>query len=146
MSLQNMVAKKLLAHHVANVAQLQDFVKAARASVADASQPSIHPDSALTLGWLAIVRLAQAALYASGYKLTSAPGHHQTAVDSLQYTVGYDRTRCKLLQAVRKKRNSADYDLGVVTDADVSACIGEAQALLAAVQSYLASKYPGTTF
>ena len=56
------------------------------------------------------MQCALVAMMASGYRpSTSAPGHHQTMIQSLPLTLGLDNDTWIVLDALRKKRNLNDY-------------------------------------
>ena len=81
------------------------------------------------------MQLAMLALHANGFRtLTSRPGHHQTAIQSLTLTIGFD--------ALRKQRNLSDYSGDLVTDAAVRECMSSATALLDDVQKWLTINRP----
>jgi len=54
--------------------------------------------------------LSDVALNANGYRtLTSKPGHHQTAIQTLPLTLGLAATTVKVLDALRRQRNATEY-------------------------------------
>ena len=67
------------------------------------------------------------ALHANGFRtLTSKPGHHQTAIQTLPKTVGVTAEQVIILDALRKQRNVADYSGDLVPESAVRACIESA--------------------
>ena len=71
--------------------------------------------------------LADVGLHANGYRtLTSRPGHHQTAIQTLPTTLGIDSQTLVRLDHLRKQRNLTEYtrDLIPATCCD-SGCTGE---------------------
>ena len=91
----------------------------------------------------AIMQCAMIGLRANGYRtLTSRPGHHQTALQTLPLTIGLPTERMIVLDALRKQRNLADYEgdpVTLQTDAD---CLAQAEQLLADVKAWLAANKP----
>jgi len=68
--------------------------------------------------------LADAALHAHGYRtLTSRPGHHQTAIQCLRFTLGVDARTIVRLDALRRLRNSIEYTGDVVPAAALAECV-----------------------
>ena len=133
----------LLVRRSAQAAHLDAFIAGARHSLVDASNPAMHPDSALTIGWLAVARLALCALLAAGYEVARSADRHAVAIDSLAFTVGYPADRIRALHALKDKRNAADYDLTAVGNADVAACLTTAHALLADVVPHVQQRRGG---
>lgn len=74
--------------------------------------------------------------------LTSRPGHHQTAIQTLPQTVGLTTDQMIVLDALRKQRNLADYDGDPVPDSALRDCIAGARALLAHVKQWLVTNRP----
>ncbi len=89
------------------------------------------------------MQCAMVALRANGYRtLTSQPGHHQTALQSLPITIGLSKERMIVLDALRKQRNLADYEGNPVAAGTVGECIAEAKRLHADVKAWLKSHKP----
>jgi len=86
------------------------------------------------------MQLANVALHANGYRtLTSKPGHHQTAIQTLPLTLGLAQPQVVVLDALRKQRNLADYSGALVSDAAAAECLASARALLAHLLAWLAA-------
>ena len=88
MSLQNLVGVSLdpIAPALATVTRL---LAAAKRQIADAQSATISAETRFAAAYTAIRMLADAALNANGYRtLTSRPGHHQTAIQTLPLTMG----------------------------------------------------------
>ncbi len=91
----------------------------------------------------AIMQLSMLALHANGYRtLTSKPGHHQTAIQTLAQTVQWPAGKIWPLDALRKQRNLADYSGDLVPDSAVSACLENAIALRTHVHAWLQVNKP----
>jgi len=75
--------------------------------------------------------------------MTSKPGHHQTAIQTLPTSVGLPPTTTVIvLDALRKQRNLSDYSDDLVPDAAAAECQARASDLLAHVRAWLASNRP----
>lgn len=75
--------------------------------------------------------VADIGLHLSGFRTsTSKPGHHQTAVQCLEHTLGIPNTTVRVLDGLRKQRNLTDYDGELVTQAALQECLHQAKALL----------------
>jgi hypothetical protein len=137
MSLRNLLGRSLdeVTPDRATIARL---LAAARRNLADARIKALSAENRFDAGYKAILQLAMAALHAHGYRtLTSKPGHHQTALQTLPLTVGLDQSKVIVLDALRKQRNLADYGGEPVTDAAATECLACAQELQAHVLAWL---------
>ena len=73
---------------------------------------------------------------------TKAPGHHQTVIQSLPKTIGMDRERVAVLDALRNKRNLSDYTGREIDSASLATCIEEAERLVLDVREWLDANHP----
>ena len=119
------------------------LLAAARRNVADARLPGLSAENRFDAAYKAIMQAAMVALNANGYRtLTSRPGHHQTAIQTLPLTVGLPQPKVILLDALRKQRNLSDYSGDLIPDSAANVCLVSAQALLEHVQSWLQQNRP----
>jgi hypothetical protein len=82
-------------------------------------------------------------LDANGYRtLTSKPGHHRTAIQTLPLTVGLPQAKVIVLDALRKQRNLSDYSGDGVPDSAAVECLASARELLAWVRAWLKANRP----
>ena len=89
------------------------------------------------------MQAAMAALNANGFRtLTSKPGHHQTAIQTLSTSTGLAAADVIVLDALRKQRNLADYSGDLVSDAAATECLASAKQLLAHVRAWLIRTRP----
>lgn len=83
------------------------------------------------------------ALLANGYRpSTSSAGHHMTMIQSLPKSVNLPKGKMVILDALRRKRNAADYLGGYVDQSSLAACINEAEGLLEHVKSWIKDNHP----
>ena len=125
-------------------AQLAKLLAAAQRNIADAQLQGLSTENRFDAAYKASMQLAMVALNANGYRtLTSKPGHHQTAIQTLPLTVGLSQAKVIVLDALRKQRNLADYSGDLTSDAAATQCLASAQDLLAHVRAWLAANRPG---
>jgi hypothetical protein len=106
--------------------------------IADARIKAVSGEARFCSAYTAIRMLADLGLYANGYRvLTSRPGHHYTAIQSLQLTLGVGARMVARLDYLRKQRNVTEYSGDLVTDAEVAECVKQAEALYAFALSWL---------
>jgi hypothetical protein len=137
MGLQNLVGISL-----EQVAPVKETVKrlldAAARHIADAKVQAISPETRFSSAYTAIRMLADVGLHAHGYRtLTSKPGHHQTAIQTLPTTLGIDSQTLVRLDHLRKQRNLTDYTGDLIPESAVTECLAQAQSLYIATQSWL---------
>jgi hypothetical protein len=141
-SLDNLVGRTLerVAPERAGIARM---LGAAERNLADARLAALSAENRFDAAYKAILQCAMVALRANGFRtLTSQPGHHQTALQSLPLTIGLAKDRMILLDALRKQRNLADYEGDPVTAQTVAESIAQAEQLLADVKTWLKANKP----
>ena len=142
MTLQNLLGISLDAV-APERAQVARMLAAVQRTLADAQLAGLSAESRFDVSYKAIMQLAMVALYANGYRtLTSRPGHHQTAIQSLTLTVGLPAEQVRVLDALRKQRNLIDYSGDLVPDSTVNECVNSASVLFAHVSAWLHANKP----
>ncbi len=124
-------------------AHIGKLLAAAERNIADAKLPGLSTENRFDAAYKAIMQLAMVALNANGYRtMTSKPGHHQTAIQTLSTTVGLAPAKVIVLDALRKQRNLSDYSGDLVPDAAAAECLTSASDLLAHVRAWLTANRP----
>ncbi len=125
-------------------AQVAKLIAAAERNIGDAQLQGLSSENSFDVAYKAIMQLAMVALNANGYRtLTSKPGHHQTAIQTLTLTVGLPQPTVIVLDALRKQRNLADYSGDLVPDATAVECVTSAKELLVHVRAWLKANRTG---
>lgn len=94
MSLKNLVGVSLDVI-TPDKAQVAHLLAAARRNIADAQLAGLSCENRFDAAYKAVMQLAMAGLHANGYRtLTSKPGHHQTALQTLPSAWGWPPKRC----------------------------------------------------
>lgn len=82
-------------------------------------------------------------LLASGYRpSTTTPGHHQTAIQSLELTMGVPPAVWRVLDALRRKRNLSDYSGDLIEPSSLAECVAQASVLLETTRKWLHAHRP----
>ena len=106
--------------------------------IADAKVKAVSAETRFSSAYTAIRMLADVGLHAHGYRtLTSKPGHHQTAIQTLQLTFGLESRLIVRLDALRKQRHLTEYTGETIPEATVSECLAQAEALYATASAWL---------
>jgi hypothetical protein len=124
-------------------AQIAKLIAAARRNITDAHLKALSAENRFDASYKAILQLSMVALNANGYRtLTSKPGHHQTAMQTLTLTVALPQAQVIVLDALRKQRHLADYSGDTVPEATASECLTCAQELQAHVIAWMKENRP----
>lgn len=103
------------------------MLTAAKQRLRDAEFTQNSPETRFDCAYTAIRTIADIGLHLHGFRTsTSKPGHHQTANQSLTQTMGVDDSTVRILDGLRKQRNSSDYDGELVTEAALQECLRQA--------------------
>ncbi|MBW6513102.1 MAG: HEPN domain-containing protein [Desulfuromonadaceae bacterium] len=139
MTLENLLKTGQLSEYSARADEVQRLLEAARRNIADAKVAAISLETRFDAAYKAIMQMAMTALLVNNFRpSTSAPGHHMTMIQALPKTIGLPKTRMVVLDALRRKRNVADYLGGYVDQTALDSCIDEAELLLNDVEVWIA--------
>lgn len=98
--------------------------------IADAKVKAISTETRFSSAYTAIRMLADVGLHVHGYRtLTSKPGHHQTAIQTLPKTFGIDSPTLVRLDKLRKQRNLTEYTGDIIPESAVAECLSQAESL-----------------
>ncbi len=137
MTLENLLKIGQLKTHSTDRSEVQRLLEAVRRNLNDAGVDAISLETRFDAAYKAIMQTAMVALLANGYRADSR-GHHQVMIQSLPLTIGLSKDRMLVLDAMRRKRNAADYLGSYVDEASVDVCIEQAQLLLSDLERWLA--------
>jgi hypothetical protein len=143
MTLQNLLAIQRLLAHTPDTGAIRKLLQAARRNLADAQVQAISADNRFDAAYKCIMQCAMLGLWGNGYRTaTSQPGHHQTAIQSLELTMGVPKADIIVLDALRRQRNASDYAGDPVSAATLTGCIEQATRLLAHTETWLKQQNP----
>jgi len=143
MSLDNLVRTGQLKPHTTNAVEIHRLLAAATRNLADASVAEISQETRFDAGYKSIMQCALLGLMASGYRpATSAPGHHQTMIQTLPLTLGLANEDWLVLDALRKKRNINDYSGDLIDPESLRECLLRAQTLIDTAEAWLRKQHP----
>src|SRR5690242_4847369 len=104
MSLENLVGISLEPITPAKET-VRRLLAAAGRHIEDAKVSAVSAETRFASAYTAVRMLADVGLHANGYRtLTSKPGHHQTAIQTLLTTLGVDSQTLIRLDKLRKQR------------------------------------------
>ena len=141
MTLENLLKIGQLKVHSTDRLEVGRLLEAARRNLADAEVEAISLETRFDAAYKRIMQVALVALSANGYRADNR-GHHQIMIQSLPLTVGMSKDRMLLLDAMRRKRNAADYLGNDIDRVSVEVCIAQANELLGDVIRWLEENRP----
>jgi len=119
------------------------LLAAAEQNIKDAQVAAVSAENRFDAAHKAVMQLGIVALHAHGDRpLTSRPGHHQTAIQTLTLTTGLAANQMIILDGLRKLRNLSDYSGETVPESAVRECVTQATVLLAHVKAWFEKKRP----
>jgi hypothetical protein len=142
MSLRNLLGMSLeqITPDKETVRRLLDAVER---QIADAQVKAVSAETRFSSAYTAIRMLADIGLHAHGYRtLTSRPGHHQTAIQTLPKTFDVDSRTLIRLDKLRKQRNLTEYTGDLIPESALSECIACAESLHAVAVRWLQKHAP----
>lgn len=110
MFLESWAGNRWIVQHETTVGEIGDLLAVVDRDLKDAAVPRLSDDWRVGITYNAALQLATIALAAEGYR----PGReraHERAILSLRETVGLSQKEVDLLDATRRKRNQANYEL-----------------------------------
>ena len=134
----------LITPHQSTPHEVSDLLAVVDTDLRDAAIPELSLERKLGCCYGAILSAARAALHASGYRISrSTRSHHYYVIQSLRYTIGLDLSTLLQVEAVQKKRNTADYvRSGEVSEALVAEVTALAHDTSKAVRQWLVETHP----
>jgi len=142
MSLENLLGVSL--ERITPARQtIRRLLDGASRHIADAKVSTISAETRFGSAYTAIRMLADAGLHAHGYRtLTSKPGHHQTAIQTLVHTFGVDNSVLIRLDALRRQRNLTEYTGDTIPSTALDECLRQAESLEALATKWLKANHP----
>jgi hypothetical protein len=142
-----MSLRNLLGTSLEQIAPDRDSVRrlleAAKRQIADAKVAAVSAETRFSSAYSAIRILADVGLHAHGFRtLTSRPGHHQTAIQSLPKTLGIQSATLIRLDKLRKQRNLTEYTGDIIPESALAECLACAESLNAVALEWLRKNAP----
>jgi hypothetical protein len=139
---KNVILHNLLGISLEQIAPAKETVRrllnGAARHIADAKVGAVSAETRFVSAYTAIRMLADVGLHAHGYRtLTSKPGHHQTAIQTLPTTLGVDSQVVIRLDKLRKQRNLTEYTGDTVPESAVVECLAQAESLSTVALTWL---------
>ena len=144
MSLESWRDSRLIVEHETSRQEILQLIEIVHTDLLDARIAELSPDRRLSCCYCALLTAARAALRATGYRVPKGtPSHHYYAIQSLQFTVGLDAEVLRQIEAMGKKRATADYvRVGEVSDSMVEEALIFGENVCRQVEVWIEEKHP----
>jgi len=122
---------------------IRRLLEAAKRQIADAKVAAVSAETRFSSAYSAIRMLADVGLHAHGFRtLTSRPGHHQTAIQTLPKTLDIQAATLIRLDKLRKQRNLTEYTGDIIPESALAECLACAESLNAVALEWLRKNAP----
>jgi hypothetical protein len=144
-SLRSWLASGWLIDHTTSREEVANLLAIVERDLSQCRLPGLDPDWRHNIAYNAVLQLGNLALRASGYRARREAQHYRV-LQSLEYTAGCDRRTIQRLDRARKRRNFSEYDArGMISDQEAEEVINLAEALRAAIGTWLEQEHPELT-
>ena len=142
MSLKDWLLNGWLVEHKTSPQEIAELLDIADRDLIDCQLPGLSPDRKLSTAYNATLQIAKAALAVIGFR-AGREAHHFWTLQSLEFTVGYDKKLLEKLDGFRKKRNISDYErAGAVSDKEADEMFELMKKLTNDFKIWLRNNYP----
>ena len=144
MSLESWRDSRLIVEHETSRQEISELAEIVDTDLKDAGVLDLSPDRRLSCCYGALLTAARAALRATGFRVPKGtPSHHYCEIQSLQFSVGLDAEVLRQIEAMGKKRATADYvRVGEVSDSMVEEALAFAKNVCRQVEVWIEEKHP----
>ena len=141
-TLENWLNNGWLVKHRTSRDEIAELFQVADRDLIDCRSEGLSPHWRLAIAYNAALRLAAAALAASGYR-PAREAHHYRVIQSLRHTIRLDPSTVAQFDAFRKKRNLGGYERAwMVSDQEADEMIALARDLRRTVEEWFLTTFP----
>ncbi|HEX4427192.1 MAG TPA: hypothetical protein VH079_17465 [Terriglobales bacterium] len=142
MSLQNWLAQGWIQKHKSSREEIRNLLAVADRDLTNAQIPQLSAEWRLMIAYNGALQSANAAIAASGFRVSTKVSHHRYLIESLLFTVQAETKLVNQLNRFRKKRNISAYEQSeTVSDHEATAMINLAREVHSLVQVWLAKHH-----
>ena len=130
MTLNNLQRIQLLIEFQPTADDISKLLISAKNSLTDAACREISNETRFAAAYRCILDCAMLGLWSNGFRTsTSKPGHHNTAIQCLTLTIGYDPADVLVLESIRRQRVLTEYEGDIVSADELKRCIDASEQL-----------------
>ena len=142
MSLESYARNRWLREHESSAQEITNLLSLADRDIEQSQTPGLGPEWQLDIAYNSALQSATAALAAAGYRAERA-SKHMRVIESLEFTVGLENRRVRVLDKFRRKRHVAVYErTGAVSEREAAEMIEQARELRKIVESWIRTNHP----
>ena len=142
MSLQDWEKRGWVTKHKTSPQEIEELFQIADRDLKDCQAEHLSEDWQLNIAYNAALQSAKAAMVAAGYR-ASREAQHFRIIQSLEFTLGLEKSEIDKLDQFRKKRNISDYErAGLISEGEVREAISLAQQLRKQTEEWIRSNSP----
>ena len=142
MSLESYARNRWLREHESSAQEITNLLSLADRDIEQSQTPGLGPEWQLDIAYNSALQSATAALAAAGYRAERA-SKHMRVIESLEFTVGLENRRVRVLDKFRRKRHVAVYErTGAVSEREAAEMIELARELRKIVESWIRTNHP----
>jgi hypothetical protein len=142
MTLGDWQRSRHLIEHAPSRQEIQGLMRGAAQDIGDSKVPGLSAGGRFSFAYNAALRMATAALAASGYR-ASRVQHHFRVIHSPAFTIEADPSLVDLLDRFRKKRNMSMYEHpGMISEYEADEMVTVAVRLRSTIESWLHRNHP----
>jgi hypothetical protein len=142
MSLRDWLKNGWITQQESSRDEIRDLLAVVERDLRDCRTAGLSSDWRFNIAYNAALQAATAALAAAGFH-AAREGHHVRVMQSLAYTIGIEPQYIRRLDAFRKKRNLASYEIGgSISEQEAKEMVEMAEVLSTRVRRWLGSNHP----
>ena len=142
MSLESYARNRWLREHESSAQEITNLLSLADRDIEQSQTPGLGPEWQFDIAYNSALQSGTAALAAAGYRAERA-SKHMRVIESLEFTVGLENRRVRVLDKFRRKRHVAVYErTGAVSEREAAEMIEQARELRKVVESWIRMNHP----
>ena len=142
MSLESYLRDRWIRQHESSSREIADHLALADRDIQQSQTPGLGPEWRFDIAYNSALQSATAALAAAGFRAERA-NKHMRVIESLEFTVGLDKSQVRLLDKFRRKRHVAVYEqVGAISSLEADEMIETAKALRRKVETWIRTEHP----
>lgn len=142
MSLESYLHNRWIRRHDSSSREIENLFALADRDIEQSQTPGLGPEWRFDIAYNSALQSATAALAAAGFRAERV-NKHLRVIESLEFTVGLDKTTVRVLDRFRRKRHVAVYErVGAISDREATEMIEMAREIRRRVEIWIRTEYP----
>lgn len=142
MSLESYLHNRWIRRHDSSSREIENLFALADRDIEQSQTPGLGPEWRFDIAYNSALQSATAALAAAGFRAERV-NKHLRVIESLEFTVGLDKTTVRVLDRFRRKRHVAVYErVGAISDREATEMIEMAREIRRRVEIWIRTEHP----